>query len=150
MVVIICAAFVSLLLLLFRSATDEALRPVPVGARLRNGASRPMSSQMAGTDWTGSGLSSCTPELFDNTSLLYSYSDPLHDCSSSDDFDTHPHFHDPDPVDYASTMDSFPEPTQDCSVTGINPASGLAMMDDFGVDVAGNPYGTSLGDDSFV
>ena len=32
---------------------------------------------------------------------------------------------------------------------GVNPASGLPMMDDSMIDVAGNPYGTDLNDDDF-
>ena len=36
----------------------------------------------------------------------------------------------------------------DSTNLGVNPATGLPMMDDSMIDVDGNPYGTDLNDDS--
>ena len=38
--------------------------------------------------------------------------------------------------------------TSDSTNLGVNPATGLPMMDDSMIDVGGNPYGTDLNDDS--
>ena len=36
----------------------------------------------------------------------------------------------------------------DSTNIGVNPATGLPMMDDSMIDAGGNPYGTDLNDDS--
>ena len=38
--------------------------------------------------------------------------------------------------------------TSNSTNMGVNPATGLPMMDDSMTDVGGNPYGTDLNDDS--
>ena len=45
-------------------------------------------------------------------------------------------------------FDNSDDINSDSTNLGVNPATGLPMMDDSMIDVGGNPYGTDLNDDS--